>query len=174
MIEQLKPNDRLALVGFDSSVYNDLNLTDLDEQGKKNATASVNKLVPGSCTNLSGGLFEGLSVLKQRQGKKNDVCSVLLFTDGLANEGLTDSNAIATGVEKAIQEMGIACTVFTFGFGADHNENMLKQISQVGGGMYFFIQKIDEIPECFASCLGGLMSVVAQNSTFFWNGVTFC
>ena len=38
-------------------------------------------------TNLSGGLMKGLCQMLNRK-EKNDVASVLLFTDGLANQGM--------------------------------------------------------------------------------------
>jgi hypothetical protein len=54
-------------------------------------------------------------------------------------------------------------TINCFGFGSDHDPNMLKEIAQHGGGIYYFIQNNDNIPEAFADCLGGLLSVAAQN-----------
>ena len=37
-------------------------------------------------------------------------------------------------------------TVYTFGYGSDHNASMLKDISQVGNGVYFFIDTNEKIP----------------------------
>ena len=54
-------------------------------------------------------------------------------------------------------------TVYTFGFGKDHNASMLKDISQAGNGVYYFIDTNEKIPESFADCLGGLLSTVGQN-----------
>ena len=53
--------------------------------------------------------------------------------------------------------------VFTFGYGSDHNEDMLRKISEVGKGVYYFVQSVDGVSLAFADCLGGLLSVVAQN-----------
>ena len=54
-------------------------------------------------------------------------------------------------------------TVYTFGYGSDHNAAMLKDISQAANGVYFFIDTDEKIPESFADCLGGLLSTVGQN-----------
>ncbi|KAI6649334.1 hypothetical protein LOD99_11700 [Oopsacas minuta] len=54
-------------------------------------------------------------------------------------------------------------TVYTFGYGSDHNATMLKDISQAANGVYFFIDTNEKIPESFADCLGGLLSTVGQN-----------
>src|SRR5690606_17798126 len=73
-------------------------------------------------------------------------------------------------------------TINCFGFGADHGNscycctmaithsissdpNMLKDIAQHGSGMYYFIENSSNIPEAFADCLGGLLSVCAQHIT---------
>jgi hypothetical protein len=58
---------------------------------------------------------------------------------------------------------GVAISVFCFGFGEDHDSNMLREISESGNGLYYFLKNADEIPVSFANCLGGLLSVVAQN-----------
>ena len=53
-------------------------------------------------------------------------------------------------------------TVHTFGYGSDHNPNLLKEISQAENGMYFFIDTDEKIPESFALCVRGLLSTVAK------------
>ena len=59
----------------------------------------------------------------------------------------------------------LAATVYTFGFGAQHNADLLQAISEAGNGMYYFIDSAEKIPESFADCLGGLLSTVGQNIT---------
>ena len=54
-------------------------------------------------------------------------------------------------------------TVYTFGFGNDHNASLLEDISNQGNGAYYFIDSQEKVPESFASCLGGLLSTVGQN-----------
>merc|ERR1711916_179080 len=56
-------------------------------------------------------------------------------------------------------------SVYTFGYGADHDADMLKQISEACGGMYSYIDSNDVIAQSFGDCLGGLLSVAAQNIT---------
>jgi hypothetical protein len=40
---------------------------------------------------------------------------------------------------------------------------MLRSIAEAGNGLYYYLQREDEIPQSFADCLGGLLSVSAQN-----------
>jgi len=57
----------------------------------------------------------------------------------------------------------LPCTINSFGFGADHDPKLLKAIAEAGNGIYYFIKGTENIPEAFADCLGGLLSVAAQN-----------
>jgi hypothetical protein len=57
-------------------------------------------------------------------------------------------------------------TIHTFGFGSDHSVDLLKAIADKANGVYFFVENPDKIPDAFADCLGGLLSVVAQNINF--------
>ncbi|KAI6653498.1 hypothetical protein LOD99_3394 [Oopsacas minuta] len=100
--------------------------------------------------------------MNRREMKKADVASVLLFTDGLANCGITNTNDILTAMQNIFAGKK-DFTVNTFGFGSDHNAYMLEEISRVGNGLYYFIQKTEQIPEIFTNCLGGLLSTVGQD-----------
>ena len=59
----------------------------------------------------------------------------------------------------------VAASIYTFGFGADHNAELLQALSDAGNGVYFYIDSSEKIPESFADCLGGLLSTAAQNIT---------
>ncbi len=56
-----------------------------------------------------------------------------------------------------------AC-VFTFGYGAEHDTDMLNALATAGNGLFYYIDNSDSIPESFCDCLGGLLSVAAQVS----------
>ena len=64
---------------------------------------------------------------------------------------------------SVLKQIGRHCSVFTFGFGSEHDADMLKAIATAGNGMYYFVNDADTIPESFCDCLGGLLSVAAQN-----------
>jgi hypothetical protein len=53
--------------------------------------------------------------------------------------------------------------VFTFGYGADHSAEALTGIAEAGRGVYYFLETTEQVATAFGDCLGGLVSVVAQN-----------
>jgi uncharacterized protein YegL len=162
IVENLTDKDRLCIVAYDSSVTVPLNLAKMTESGKSTAMDKIKALRAGSCTNLSGGLFKGIDIVKSRSKKsKAAVTSILLMTDGEANEGIVGEDLIKATRKKIGENPDFS--LYTFGYGASHNEYLLKNLSEVGSGMYYFIENNDIIPESFGDCLGGLLSVVAQN-----------
>jgi len=108
-------------------------------------------------------------VLTAGDDSRAQVQSVLLLTDGLANEGIKTKDGILGEMRKlqAPPARGDSKkfdgTVYTFGFGSDHDSNLLEAISTQGGGVYYYIDSNEKIPESFADCLGGLLSVMGQN-----------
>lgn len=80
--------DRFSVVTYDTNVYIDFGLQVMTADNKKDALHEIKNIQSGSCTNLCGGLLKGLcQIIDRPADQKNEVASVLLFTDGLANNG---------------------------------------------------------------------------------------
>eukprot|EP00307_Rebecca_sp_RCC1486_P002641 CAMPEP_0119412232 /NCGR_PEP_ID=MMETSP1335-20130426/4735_1 /TAXON_ID=259385 /ORGANISM="Chrysoculter rhomboideus, Strain RCC1486" /LENGTH=506 /DNA_ID=CAMNT_0007436953 /DNA_START=62 /DNA_END=1582 /DNA_ORIENTATION=+ len=166
----LQAGDSFGLVTFASEVDVELKVTSMDVAGKKQAQRMIDGLHTKGQTNLSGGLLQGLDLLAGRSkaagtGAARAVTrSVILFTDGMANVGITETGHVVAAAHQALPAIDGGCSIFTFGFGSSHNEDMLRALSEVSpGGQYFFTKTAEEIPVAFADALGGLVSVVAQN-----------
>jgi len=100
LVRGVNHKDRLALIEFNSATHVLLNLTTMDTSGKEKAKEIVNTLGCWGGTHLSGGLLEGLRMVKRRDKlTANEVCSILLFTDGEANFGIRDTDQIVKAAE---------------------------------------------------------------------------
>jgi hypothetical protein len=162
LLSEFSGRDRVGLVTFDTSVNEPLALTNMDEGAKVAAGAVASSLQSGSSTNLSGGCFAGIQALLNAGGNNSGaVRTVLLMTDGQANHGLTKATEIVPVLEGMMRGSGI--TLHTFGYGADHDSMMLRSLATAGSGSYYFVEGVDDIRTAFADCLGGILSVVAQN-----------
>ena len=80
-------NDRLSVITYDTRVTVHFDLLPMTKDNKIYAESKIGTIESGSSTNLCGGLLQGLCTILDRGETKNDVASVLLFTDGLANHG---------------------------------------------------------------------------------------
>jgi Ca-activated chloride channel family protein len=86
----------------------------------------------------------------------------VLLTDGLANEGITDSGVIAAAVAEAARK-GIATSAM--GIGEDYNETLLEAISRAGDGSYYYVEEADQLPGLFEAELKGFKAVVGRQVT---------
>ncbi len=159
VVNNLTQDDFLSVVEYDSTI--DVVSASAKVTNKSNLKRLINQIQERGMTNLSGGMLEGY---KQVGSTKvpNYVHRVLLLSDGLANEGVTEPIQLQKIAQERFRADGIALS--TFGVGADFNEVLMTNLSEYGGGNYYFIGKPDEIPAIFAQELSGLLSVVAQNA----------
>jgi hypothetical protein len=80
----------------------------------------------------------------------------------MANVGIVDETELCTKTSAIMEKLPL-CTLYTFGFGNDHNASMLQKLASSGGGVYYYVEGEQSILTCYGDCLGGLTSVVAQN-----------
>lgn len=158
VVDQLKPEDFLSIVIYDTEVKTLLKSSAVND--KSHIHQLISTIQAGSSTNLSGGLSEGHSQVKANL-KSGYVNRVLLMSDGLANAGIVDPERIKQLATRINITDGI--TTSAFGVGTDFNEDLMMGIAESGSGNYYFIQNPDQIPEIFKKELNGLLQVVAQN-----------
>lgn len=175
LIEQLSHQDRLSIITYATTVTTNIVLTKMDEKGKTAIREILSSIHAGSSTNLSGGLLNGLQEIqspkRQDEDSPNPIKSVLLLTDGLANHGITSTEGMVQMLQGSMQS---DVSLFTFGYGNEHNVEMLRQISEVGRGVYYFVKDVDDVTVAFANCLGGLLSVTAQNIKIDFRSTNGC
>ena len=63
-----------------------------------------------------------------------------------------------------VGQIGRQVSVFTFGYGGEHDADLLRAVGEAGNGLFYYIDNADSIPQSFCDCLGGLLSVAAQVS----------
>ncbi|MDX1904799.1 MAG: VWA domain-containing protein [Thermonemataceae bacterium] len=158
-IDNLSSQDYLSLVTYESGVR--VLHTSQKVDNKENLKAIVRRLRPEGSTFLSGGMRKGYSQVKSTF-QSQFINRVLLFSDGLANQGVTDSDALQKIASDYYQEEKIALS--TFGLGLGFNEDLMTNLAEYGHGNYYYIDKAQKIPDIFRQEMKGLLSVVAQKA----------
>jgi Ca-activated chloride channel family protein len=149
---QLGAEDRVAVVSYDDTVSLDV---PLGAPGP-HVDAALAALRPGGMTNLSGGWLKAREQLAGVDGASR----ILLLTDGHANQGVTDPARLGQLVRTAAGErIGTSC----FGVGDGFNEDLLGAMADAAGGEYHFLPQADAAAEAFATELGDLVALAAQN-----------
>ncbi len=139
VIESLAPQDRFAIISFESEVNTLLSFVHADRNGIKNGIDAIDIMIAGGGTALWDGLKCGLDTVKFGK-RQNATVSVILLTDGLP------SPACPRGELTELQEYLLTnemsedpAPVHTFGIGYDLNSQLLESLSQETGGSFNFI-----------------------------------
>jgi hypothetical protein len=120
----------VAVSSFDSVSYRNQDFTsDYDL-----ADTAIDNLRVGSSTNLSAGIESGLDQLDSSASGTTKV--MLLLSDGQANAGVTDPDAIIAGPVQRAKDAGVQINVIGFGEPGDLNEDLLERIASETGGEY--------------------------------------
>lgn len=152
VVDGLRPTDRLAVVEYDDRITVLWPSSRVENPGL--IKQRIGALAPRGNTNLTGGMLQGVEEA-MRDWSPRDLTRVILLSDGLANEGITDRAAIAALARQA-RERGARITAL--GLGAEYDEDLMQAVAQNGGGRYAFI----ESPRMMARIFEEELSMVAE------------
>ncbi|GIW24149.1 VWA domain-containing protein [Meiothermus sp.] len=155
-IKQLTPQDRVAIVAYDSEV--ELVLPSTPATDKAAILAAIERIDDRGSTHLFGGWSEAAHQVAQHLDPAA-LNRVLLLTDGLANQGLTDPQEIGRHVGE-LARRGVSTS--TLGVGRDFNEDLLALMADRGEGNFYFIESSADLPRIFAQELSGLLATFAK------------
>ncbi|KAL2474132.1 Zinc finger (C3HC4-type RING finger) family protein [Forsythia ovata] len=190
VIENLRPSDRLSIVSFSDTAKRVFPLRRMNDRGRKDARQAVNSLSSDGGTDIIQGLRKGMRVLAERR-EKNPVASIILLSDGKDSYYCDNinprrgrqnlMNAISSNPSQVLEYFNLlpislcpsigetqnqgqqpTFPVHSFGFGSDHDSSVMLTISDASGGTFSFIESVGMVQDAFARCIGGLLSVVAQ------------
>mmetsp|Transcript_113265 Transcript_113265/g.283699 ORF Transcript_113265/g.283699 Transcript_113265/m.283699 type:complete len:823 (+) Transcript_113265:57-2525(+) len=171
MLDYLSECDSLGIVVFDSNVSVLAPLTMCSAEGRACLATALGGVNAGTTTNLSGGLLRGLELHSEGVGQTaadHAVRSTFLFTDGLANAGIMDPEAICSAATNILSGAGKQkSTLSTFGFGRDHSAYLLQALARTGEGSYSYIENEESIGSAFGQAFGGLLTTTHQNARLY-------
>ncbi len=164
VLDRLEARDRAAVVIFDSSVETILSEGPMTMERKAEARTCLAKVEAGSSTALHEGWLTGCRAIAadtsvSTTGDRLSRC--FLLTDGLANQGLTDPEAVAAQAAEVRANAGVGTS--TFGVGEDYDEGLLAPMAVAGSGQFHNLRNLSEITEAFAGELGELFNVTARS-----------
>ena len=156
LIEQLSPQDFVSIVSFNESAR--LDLCHCDNSDMDAVSTAIDKIRAGGSTNLHGGLMLGY-----KQAKKNfdDQRSnrVILLTDGRANVGTVNPEAIAKDSKKFNRQ---SIELSTVGLGHNFNQDLLRNLADAGRGAVHFVDNPEGMQKVFVDEFDSLLSEAAR------------
>lgn len=157
LVDRLDKSDRLAVIIYDDVAEVLVPSTAVtDPVTIKKRIAEV---ASRGSTNLGGGLALGHDEVN-KYFDREAVNQVVILSDGLANQGITDPTQLRQLV-GAWSEKGIRVT--TMGLGTDFNEDLMMSLANASGGHYYFIESPTQLAAIYEKELMTLMQTVAKD-----------
>ncbi|KAM3137125.1 hypothetical protein pb186bvf_010853 [Paramecium bursaria] len=154
LLDFLSDKDRLCLIQFDSSAQRLTPLKKVTEANKSYFKGIINSIRAGGGTCISQGTQIALNQIKNRK-YQNNVTSVFILSDGQDGGA---QQAVSQQLATFVQPI----TIHSFGFGSDHDADMMTKLCDLRNGSFYFVENISLLDEFFVDALGGLVSVVAD------------
>jgi len=139
LIDQLRPQDRVAMVAYAGSAGAVLSPT--DGRSKLKMRCALEALQAGGSTAGGQGL-ELAYALARQNFDKTAVNRVILLTDGDFNVGVSDPSRLKDVVADE-RKSGVYLSVYGFGRG-NYNDTMMQALAQNGNGVAAYVDTLNE------------------------------
>lgn len=159
LVDSLRPDDRVAIVTFSDDARLLLPMTTMTEP--EPIRAAISALRPQRSTNVEAGLRTGYAHARERL-RRDGLNRVILLSDGEANVGETDPEALAAQIAR---EAGRETQLAVIGVGRQtYNEVILEQFANNGNGFYAYLDTAQEAERLFVHDLTGTLQAVAMDA----------
>jgi Ca-activated chloride channel family protein len=158
LVEQLRPTDSVAIVGYDDTARVLRPMTAVRDRATLHA--AIGELRPGGSTNLEAGLVTGYRVAREgfRDGATN---RVILLSDGLANVGNTEPEPILRQVRDAAAKR---IALLGVGVGSDYWDALMEQLADQGDGYVVYVSELAQARRVFVEQLPATLAVRALDA----------
>jgi Ca-activated chloride channel homolog len=158
LVNELDERDSVSLVVYGDEARRVLPPTNASHKGL--LLAAIDGLQPEGSTNAQAGLEMGYALAAEHL-LEGGINRVILCSDGVANNGLTDADGLWARV-KDRAAAGITLSTVGFGMG-NYNDVLMERLAQVGEGNYAYVDRLAEARRIFVKNLGGTLQVVAKD-----------
>ncbi|MES2693479.1 MAG: VIT and VWA domain-containing protein [Verrucomicrobiota bacterium] len=156
---QMSPTDRFRIITFNDGAREILPWTPATPENAQNAISTVKGLNPGGGTNLYNGIALGLKSLDADRAS-----SVVLVTDGVANQGLVNP----VDFHKLLKQVDVR--FFSFLMGNSANWPLMRTIADATGGFYAGVSNDDDIVGQLMLAKGKITHEALHNAEFKFSG----
>jgi Ca-activated chloride channel family protein len=167
--EQLRDDDRLSVVAYDDKIDVLLDGARMNGRGRREAKAAIRALRARATTNLAGGWLQGARCCADVMERADfNSGHVILLSDGMANVGETNPDALAT-LAANLAERNVTTTCV--GIGENYSLLQMSAIAESGQGELHQSSEPDEIIEVLLGELGEQTRIVARNFSLSLKGL---
>jgi len=158
LIDQLRPQDRVAIVVYAGAAGQVLASTSGKDKAK--ISAALDLLEAGGSTAGGAGINLAYKIAKENY-IPNGNNRVILATDGDFNVGASSDGEMERLIEQKRND-GIFLTILGFGMG-NYKDSKMEKLSNKGNGNYAYIDNIMEAKKIFSEELWGTLFTIAKD-----------
>lgn len=159
LTSQLNRHDRIAIVSYGSGAA--VRLPSTNGNAHHLIDQVINALRPGGSTNAEAGLRLGYH-LANKQYVAGHVNRIVICSDGVANVGLTNAEALK---ETIIDCAGRGITLSSVGVGmGNYNDVLLEKLAKFGDGRYAYVNDRREAHKVMVEDFLGNMDILARDT----------
>jgi len=158
LVDQLRPQDRVAIVAYAGSAGLVLPSTPGSEKGT--IAEAIDRLEAGGSTAGGEGIVLAYKVAKENfvEGGNN---RVILATDGDFNVGVSSDGELERLIEQKRRDR-IFLSVLGFGTG-NIKDSKMELLADKGNGNYAYIDTLNEARKVFVQELGATLTTIAKD-----------
>jgi Ca-activated chloride channel family protein len=144
LVDRLSHKDRLSIVEYDDQISILWPASRVESPNL--IKRKIDGLYPRGMTNLTGGMMTGVEQVRRFHDSEY-LHRVILMSDGLANEGITNPYQIR-GLVRNARANNVRIT--TLGLGESFNEDLMQMIAENSGGNYYFVEDPEQMERIYA------------------------
>ncbi len=156
LVAELNEEDTVAIVTYSDTATVLLEPTRARDRGR--ILDAIDALAPTGSTNLEAGLQRGYA-LAGESFLDDGINRVVLASDGIANVGLTDADALARMIRDDA-DRGVQLVTVGVGMGG-FNDVVMEQLADQGDGFYAYVDDVGEAERLFGDELVSTLLTVA-------------
>jgi Ca-activated chloride channel family protein len=158
LVDQLRPEDKVAIVTYAGSAGVPLESTKGDQKMK--IKTAIDELVAGGSTAGAAGIKKAYQIARQNfiKGGNN---RIILASDGDFNVGESSNEAMEDLIAKE-RESGVHLTVLGYGMG-NLKDSKMETLANKGHGNYAYIDNISEDRKAMVTEFGATLFTVAKD-----------
>ncbi|WP_114780685.1 vWA domain-containing protein [Botryobacter ruber] len=158
LVEQLRPQDKVALVVYAGAAGQVLPPTSGSEKAK--IMEAIENLEAGGSTAGGEGIKLAYKIAQQHFIKEGNN-RVILATDGDFNVGVSSDAEMERLIEEK-RESGVFLTVLGFGMG-NYKDSKMEKLADKGNGNYAYVDNLLEAKKVFVNEFGGTLFTTAKD-----------
>ncbi len=159
LVRSLRPDDTIAIVTYGDVASPVLPPTPVSEWQR--IVDAIDALRPSGSTNMEAGLLLGYEAARENYDSEA-LNVVVLASDGVANQGVTDPEVLTDEITEAGDE-GIHLVTVGYGMG-NYNDHLMEQLADLGDGFYSYVDTFNEAVELFVEALTPTLTIVAEEA----------